>query len=114
MGSVFGSGGDFSDAVRSRWVIGPGHHHGRAMLGGHGGHLGTVGGDHALLRDAGFADPLPNAKHQWLTGEEAEGFSGEAGCSQPSWDDGERLHAMRLNALSGETVTPVECRVGRD
>jgi hypothetical protein len=84
------------------------------MLDGNSGDFGAVGRDHTLLGHADLSHVFPDAKHQRFAGEQSERFSGEAGGSQSCWDDGERLHAWRLNALSEETVTPVECRLARE
>jgi hypothetical protein len=80
------------------------------VFGRDGDHFRTVGGDDALVGDADVADAFPDPENERDSAEESKRLSGEAGGSQTGWDDGERPHFRRLNALSEETVTPVECR----
>jgi hypothetical protein len=79
------------------------------MFGRHRGNFGRVGGDDAVVCDAGFADTLPDPEDQREAAEEAEGLPGEARCSQTSWDDGERPHSSRTCALPATTVTSEKC-----
>jgi hypothetical protein len=59
------------------------------------GNFSAVGRDDHSIGDVDVDDALPNANHQREAGEKAEGFLGEAGRAQPSWDYSERLHASR-------------------
>ena len=79
------------------------------QLGGNGGDFGRVGGNHAVVGDACFANPFPDPEHQGEAAKKAEGFPREAGGPQPSWDDGERPHSSRPRALPVTTVTFEKC-----
>jgi hypothetical protein len=57
--------------------------------------LVAVGGDHDAVGDAEGADTLEDPDDDGDASELTKGLSGEPSGAQSSWDDGERLHAIR-------------------